>query len=222
MDGWLPTTLLGRLPQPAGYAFVLTGQERLFPAGATLMSQGDTGDYLLLLLSGVVKVTVHSADGQDTLMGVRVGGETVGEMAALEQVQRMATVKSCRAVQAKRIDRTQLDKLVGDHPVIAVELARMMSARLRWSDDRRIDIGSCDPRQRLCRVLVTLAHRREYGSRPVLDHLTQQEIGSLVGIKQRTAEKQFAQLQAEGLIDCQYRKIELLDVPGLRDIAFGG
>lgn len=221
MDGWQPTTLLGRLPQPAGYAFVLTGQERTYPAGTTLMSQGDQGDYLLLLLSGLVKVTVHSADGQDTLMGVRFGGETVGEMAALEQEPRMATVKSCRDVQAKRIDRAQLDRLMVDHPVIAVELARMMSARLRWSDDRRVDIGSCDPRQRLCRVLVTLAHRRENGSRPVLDHLTQQEIGSLVGIKQRTAEKQLSQLQNDGLIDQQYRKIEILDMPGLRDIAFG-
>jgi CRP-like cAMP-binding protein len=221
VDGWLPTTLLGRLPQPAGYAFVLTGQERAFPAGATLMAQGDPGDYLLLLLSGVVKVTVHSADGQDTLMGIRVGGETVGEMAALEHEPRMATVKSCRDVHARRIDRPQLDRLMGDHPVIAVELARMMSARLRWSDDRRVDIGSCDPRQRLCRVLVTLAHRRENGTRLILDHLTQQEIGSLIGIKQRTAEKQLAQLQSDGLIDCRYRRIELLDLPGLREIAFG-
>jgi CRP/FNR family transcriptional regulator, cyclic AMP receptor protein len=221
VDGWQPTTLLGRLPQPAGHAFVQTGLERNYEAGATLMSQGDPGDYLLLLLSGIVKVTVHSADGQDTLMGVRVSGETVGEMAALEQEPRMATVKSCRDVQAKRIDRPQLARLMVDFPVIAIELARMMSARLRWSDDRRADIGSCEPRQRLCRVLVTLVHRRENGSRLVLDHLTQQELGSLVGIKQRTAEKQLRQLQQDGLIDCQYRKIELLDLPGLQDIAFG-
>jgi CRP/FNR family transcriptional regulator, cyclic AMP receptor protein len=221
VDGWLPTTLLGRLPQPAGDAFVLTGQERAFPAGTTLMSQGDHGDYVLLLLSGIVKVTVHSADGQDTLMGVRAGGETVGEMAAFEHEPRMATVKSCRDVQARRIDRPQLDKLMLAYPVIAVELTRMMSARLRWSDDRRVDFGSCGARQRLCRILVTLPHRRVNGSRLVLDYLTQQEIGSLVGIKQRTAEKQFAQLQSDGLIDCRYRKIEILDMPGLRDIAFG-
>jgi CRP-like cAMP-binding protein len=63
----------------------------------------------------------------------------------------------------------------------------------------------------MCRVLVTLAHRRENGTRLILDHLTQQEIGSLIGIKQRTAEKQLAQLQSDGLIDCRYRRIELLD-----------
>lgn len=221
MNGWQPATLLDQLPQPARAAFVLAGDERRYSTGTTLMTQGDRGEYLLLLLSGIVKVTVRSPDGPDTLMGVRTGGETVGEMAALEQAPRMASVKSCCAVRAKRIDRAQLGMLVTAHPVIAVELARMMSARLRWSDDRRIDIGSCDPRQRLCRVLVTLTRGPQSGGRLVLDHLTQQEIGSLVGIKQRTAEKQLAQLQADGLIDCRYRRIEVLDLPGLRDIAFG-
>jgi CRP-like cAMP-binding protein len=224
VDDWLPTTLLGRLPEPAGVAILRAGREEVFPAKKTLLYQGERGDHVLLLLDGMVKVVARSTKGGDTLLGIRGGGDTVGEMAVLEGHARMATVKSCVPGRARTIDRVQLDQLMTDHPVLAVQIATMMSSRLRRADDRYVGMNSYDSRTRLCRALVDMvrSHGRGTGSHWVLDiQLTQHEIASMVGIKQRTAEKYLADLKADGLVVCGYRAIEVIDMHRLQYIAYG-
>jgi CRP-like cAMP-binding protein len=224
LDQWLSTTLLGRLPEPVRSALLATGKPVDFPASHSLLHEGDRDDHIYLLVKGMVKVTAHSSAGQDTLLGIRVAGDTVGEMAALEGHERIATVSTCRPVQARLIYRAQFDPLMRVYPLLAVEIAKMISSRLRWANRRRVDIASHNPRTRLSRVLVDIAttYGREVGSRWELGvGLTQSEIASLAGMKKRAGEVHFAKLQSAGLIICRYRAIEVIDMPRLRDIANG-
>jgi CRP/FNR family cyclic AMP-dependent transcriptional regulator len=200
------------------------GQSVSFPRNWTVLRQGDQDDHVLLLLSGMTKIVVHSVAGQDTLLGIRVGGEIVGEMTALEGGERMATVITCRPVRARLIRRVLLDELMLAHPALAVQIAKMISSRLRGADERCVDIVSYSPRTRLSRALVQMvvSHGFQSGSRWELDvQLTQPELGSMVGIKRRTAELQLAKLRREGLIDWGYRAIKVIDMPRLQDIADG-
>jgi CRP/FNR family transcriptional regulator, cyclic AMP receptor protein len=225
LDQWLSTTLLGRLPEPVRSALLATGKPVDFPVGHRLLREGDRGDHIYLLVEGMVKVTADSSAGQGTLLGIRVAGDTVGEMAALEEgYERIATVSTCRPVQARLIHRAQFDPLMRVYPLLAVEIAKMISSRLRWANRRRVDIASHNPLTRLSRVLVDIAttYGRECGSRWELGvGLTQSEIASLAGMKKRAGEVHFAKLQSAGLIVCRYRAIVVIDMPRLRDIANG-
>ncbi|MGW6355942.1 cyclic nucleotide-binding domain-containing protein [Streptomyces sp. NPDC055092] len=67
-----------------------------FDADAVLVRQGMNDRYVLLLLSGLTKVTAVVENGETSLLAVRAGGDTVGEMAAMDgSAPRSATVTAC-------------------------------------------------------------------------------------------------------------------------------
>ena len=79
-----------------------------------LLRQGDEGRHLLLLTRGVVKITASTESGTDTLLGIRVAGDVVGEMAAFEDRPRSGTVLACGEVAA----RIESDPILHRTPVV--------------------------------------------------------------------------------------------------------
>ena len=74
------------------------GSIREYAADHTLMRQGDPTTFVIVLLDGVVKATGVSSSGKESLIGVIVGGDLVGEFAALDNRPRSATVTTCGLV----------------------------------------------------------------------------------------------------------------------------
>ncbi|QMU74361.1 Crp/Fnr family transcriptional regulator [Streptacidiphilus sp. P02-A3a] len=192
----------------------------------TLLRQGDDGKHVLLLTDGVVKVVTSSESGYEMLAAVRIAGELVGEMAAFEDLPRSGSVIACGDVQVRVIQRGDLEGFLTQHPDAMRELYRMLSARLRWANQRRLDFQAYDAPTRLARVLVELS--QAYGlpvagepdGRMVLAlALTQSELASLAGLKLATAERALANLSQLGLVERNYRKIVISDTPKLLDFA---
>ncbi|WP_328618427.1 Crp/Fnr family transcriptional regulator [Amycolatopsis sp. NBC_00355] len=217
---WPPTSLLGRLSPPARELLLSAGKAKVFAARSVLIRHGDIGDYVLLLRDGAVKVAVDADDGDEILLGVRVAGDLVGEIAAFDGQHRSATVTACGEVHAKLITRVELEDFFEQVPDARDEIARMIVSRLRWSDRRRIDFLASSPPERLSRLLVEIAEaygrRRDDGSWELGVHLTQAELGSFAGMARRTTEKQFATLRRAGLVEVGYREITLLDMAELK------
>jgi CRP/FNR family cyclic AMP-dependent transcriptional regulator len=198
------------------------GHERRFPAKSNLLQFGDPGDHAILLLTGVVKVLVHSPVGAEVLLAVRVGGDLVGEMAVLDGSRRSANVVSCGEVDARIVRQAEMNQFLARTPEVAYEVSRMISGRLRWSDRRRVDFVARSPLGRLAHVLAEIAetYGRRLGDRWELDiPLTQAELGSLAGMARRTVEKRFAELVAAGVVESSYRGYTVLDMVGLRRVA---
>lgn len=219
---WPEVTLLGTLPLAVRDQILGLGHEREFPAKANLLRYGDPGDRAILLLSGVVKVLVHSPVGAEVLLAVRVGGDLVGEMAVLDGSTRSADVVACGDVVARVIRRAEINRFLETTPQVAYEVSRMIGGRLRWADRRRVDFVARGPLARLAHVLAEMAesYGRRVGERWELDiPLTQAELGSLAGMARRTVEKRFAELVASGVVSSSYRGYSVVDMQGLRRVA---
>jgi CRP/FNR family transcriptional regulator, cyclic AMP receptor protein len=213
-----PGSLLGRLSDRTREDFLSVGVSEGRPNGVTIINQGEADSSALLLLHGSVKVLATDPTGERTLLGIRVGGDLVGEMAALDVGPRSATVISCTDILFKRITRAELRNFLARHPDAAIEVASMISERLRWSDRRRIEHGR-PASVRVARVLVDLYE--SYGTRvgPRWDlgvPLTREELASIAGIKLSTAEKIIRGFQQDGLVSGRYRGIAVLDMARLR------
>jgi CRP/FNR family transcriptional regulator, cyclic AMP receptor protein len=213
-----PASLLGRLSDRTREDFLSVGVSEGRPTGATIINQGEEDSSALLLLHGSVKVQATDPTGERTLLGIRVGGDLVGEMAALDVGPRSATVISCTDILFKRISRAELRNFLARHPDAAIEVASMISERLRWSDRRRIEHGR-PASVRVARVLVDLYEA--YGTRNGLRWdlgvpLTREELASIAGIKLSTAEKIIRNFQQDGLVSGRYRGIAVLDMTRLR------
>ncbi|MFJ1582490.1 Crp/Fnr family transcriptional regulator [Streptomyces sp. NPDC088197] len=198
----------------------------LYPKHRMLLRQGDGGKHLLLLTRGVVKVLASSENGMDVLLGIRVAGELVGEMAVFEEKPRSGSVFACGEVSARIIPLEVLEGFLTRHPEAIKALVASLSARLRWANQRRIDSRSYDAPVRLARVLVELgrAHGRTppegIAVRKVLGvTISQSELASLCGLALPTTEKALASLSRKGLVERSYRRITICDMPSLVEFA---
>jgi CRP-like cAMP-binding protein len=211
-------TLLGQLSEPTRDALLGLGTTVSFPTGRRIMRLGEFGQTSYLLLHGCVKV-LGNEGGREPLLGIRVAGDLVGEMAVLSRLPRSATVSTCSAVSAKIIPGPDLLAFLADYPDASIAVASAISQQLRWANERRVDFASLDPRTRICRVLLALAQAYGHdvdGGRDLGAPLTQDEIASLAGVRLATAEKALRAFAADGLVRLGYRSITVLDMAGLR------
>lgn len=201
----LPDTFLSRLAEPARAAALRLGTVVRISAGSRFIHVGTAEDHSYLLLQGYAKVTGNDS-GREPLLGIRLAGDLVGEMAALSGAPRSASVVACSPIQARRIGAEELRTFMGACPPATVEIAAMISERLRWANHRRIDFNTVPAAVRVSRVLVALD--APYRGTILL---TQEEIASLAGVRRATAEKILRSLQENGALLLGYRHITVRD-----------
>lgn len=217
---WPGTTLLGRLSDRARRDLLDLGTNVEFDSGRIILRQGELGHLAYLLLRGCVKVRGNEAEWEP-LLAIRIGGDLIGEMAVLSRRPRSATVVTCAKTTAMVISARDLRTFLLRCPEVTLEIASILSERLRWSNERRVDIATLDPRGRLSRVLVTLAEtygREVEGGWDLGAPLTQAELASLAGIRLPTAEKWLRGFAEAGLVRLGYRTTVIPDLDTLRRV----
>ena len=116
--------------EPMKLKLLAFASERIeFSAGQDLMRQGEHGDAAYVMLSGEAEVLVTSSD-VETRVAVMTGNEFIGEISILCDVPRTATVRAITPVETLRIDKEQFFELVEHSPSIAVQMMRILAARL--------------------------------------------------------------------------------------------
>lgn len=117
-----------------------SSQERTYSAGTTLFSQGDSGSGLYILKSGKVSITQRSgAQGAEKEINTVGAGETLGEMALLDDQPRSATVTAVEDVTALLLPVWEFRGVIKSHPDIALKLLATLSRRLRKVQGRAED-----------------------------------------------------------------------------------
>ncbi|WP_176959528.1 Crp/Fnr family transcriptional regulator [Lentzea jiangxiensis] len=125
-----------------------------YRSGDHLMRQGEEGDCVIVVRSGVVKVLSDDRAGGTRLLAVCGPGELLGEMACLDEGVRSASVLARGPVSGVKIARSRFVEYLDDHPVAAREVTRQVARRLRAAENhaRAMTLESVD-----VRVLQVLA-----------------------------------------------------------------
>jgi CRP-like cAMP-binding protein len=218
-SSWLPGTLLNRLDDSARRSFLQLGVPRTAAASQVILQEGMQESHVILLSDGLTKVTAAMADGRHALLDVRVSGDIVGEMSALNGTPRSATVTTCRTSTIRIIHRNDFRAYLRSHPEAAMEIAGIVANRLRAANRRRVDFASYPVKVRLSRVLWEIATAYGYREREgiVVDvHLTQSELATMCGAAEITLQKALRELRAAGVVDTGYRQVIVRDATALR------
>ena len=109
----------------AGLAF-----ETDFPAGATLVREGEPGDRFLIIRNG--SAVVDQGGRTLRLLG---GGDFVGEISLIDGSPRSATVTATAPVDALCIDRDGFARLMDEFPSIRHDLLNALTQRVRTNPD---------------------------------------------------------------------------------------
>jgi nitrogen-specific signal transduction histidine kinase len=129
-------SLLGPIPLAGLTRLAEQSSIRAFAAGTVLVEQGDTSESFFLLVNGRVRVERSRALASKPLMLAELGaGEVVGEMGALNEARRSATVTALENTLAVEIPATALADILLRYHEVATGLLRGLSRRLRVTDE---------------------------------------------------------------------------------------
>ncbi|MFD5562554.1 Crp/Fnr family transcriptional regulator [Kitasatospora griseola] len=220
---WPLSSLLGSLSAAEREPLLTLGTEVRYPADRVLLRESDRTDFLLVLLAGVVKVTGRTHDHRDALLAVRMGGDLVGEFAAVDGRPRSATVTSCGQVTARTVSRPAFLDFMRREPRIAQAVNASIVTKLRAANDRRIDFTGCDTATRVARVIhqIAVTYGEPAGAGAVIRWpITQPELATLSGAAEPTVHKALRRLRESGAVTTGYRTIRVESMALLETIAY--
>jgi len=147
--------------------------EQSFAPGHVLIRESDPPDRLFVILSGRVRVLEVAPDSPVELIVGELGeGEILGELSALRNQPRSATVVAVERTHCLVIPQSEFLKVLQGSAELAVSLLRMLAGRL-YETDRRLSRYAPDPVTGLAgrrafhdqyRRLAAVARRRKTGA----------------------------------------------------------
>lgn len=105
-------------------------KDRSLDDGEVLCREGDTGDYLAIVVLGTLLVDVEREGEQRTVVATVGPREVVGEMSCLDPLPRSATVRAKGNTQVLILTRNMLDSLKTNAPKLFSRVVRGIAYRL--------------------------------------------------------------------------------------------
>ena len=106
------------------------------PGGQTLMTQGEAGDAMYLVLSGRLRAYVNDEDGMPRTSREMGRGQIIGEMSLITGQPRRATVVTIRDSVLVRLGKSAFEGLLATSPRLAMVITRQIIEHLQAGPER--------------------------------------------------------------------------------------
>jgi CRP-like cAMP-binding protein len=116
--------------QPAMQKLLCFSAERLtYAAGQVMFNAGDAADAAYIIIEGSVEISVPTPAGP-IVVNTLGHNEILGEIAIFGDVPRTATAKALSKLETLKISKELFIKVVRENPDAAIELIKILAARL--------------------------------------------------------------------------------------------
>ena len=169
-----------------------------------MMTAEQAGEVVYFVLSGTVKVCAESEDGSEVILTILGPGEIVGEMSALDQPSRSASVATLEESDLLWIDRATFKKFLMTTPMLSHNLSCLLSARLRQANEQIQSLATADIESRIARQLVSFAEKygcpEAGGNISIPVRLTQSDLANLIGATRESVNKIIVSYKERGYL----------------------
>jgi CRP-like cAMP-binding protein len=108
-------------------------------ADEAIFKEGDRGGDLYLLIDGAVRIVTDFGNPQEPVLKTVEAVSYFGEMAALDDERRSATVVAAVSCRLLRLEGASLKELIHQMPEISFEIMRVLIGRVREAERRSAD-----------------------------------------------------------------------------------
>jgi len=177
---------------------------RVFPAGTNVMTIEQPGEAVYIILHGTVKIHVEQSDGRDVILSILGSGDLLGEMSLIDSVGRSASAVTLENSLMLWMGKGTFNQLLDEVPPVARNLVRILSARVRLSDQLIQALATLDVYGRVARQLLAFAERygrlSANGEVRIPIALTQGDIADLVGASRKRVNQVMVAFKNQNLV----------------------
>jgi CRP/FNR family transcriptional regulator, cyclic AMP receptor protein len=133
--------------------------EHTFEAGDIIFREGESGEVMFILLEGAVELSVKVDKGEAVIKTVDTPNDFFGEMALLDEAPRSASAKALVRTRLLVVDGPSFESMILQNGRFALKIIKVLSERIRTSNERVSDLIETLPRERIARGMADFAIR---------------------------------------------------------------
>ncbi|SDO67644.1 CRP/FNR family transcriptional regulator, anaerobic regulatory protein [Paenibacillus sp. yr247] len=187
--------------------------------GEILFDEGDQGEELFLIESGVVKI-YRLDEAKEVTLALFSEGDFFGEMALISAgLTRSATAEALEASTLYALSRSDFSQFMEKSPKLCLKLLETTMERLRKANEQIYDLTFLGVRSRIMKTILRLSE--QHGT-PTADgllinlKLTHQQMANMVGTVRESVTKVLQELLDDGIIQIDKKMITLIKVDEIK------
>lgn len=209
------------LPERTIDALAELAHRRNFGKDELVFSQGDPGDALYGIASGKIRILTSDDKGHEVFLNLLGPGDTFGEIAMLDGLQRTASAVAIEPSTLVVIGRSQILTHLERDPNLALQMMKLLCERLRWVSSIIDESAFLTGQPRVAKGLLRLlqAQGRPVGNGQVELATSQAELGHFLGISRQIVNQYLRSWNDEGWVSLKRGRILVNDIPALSEIS---
>jgi CRP-like cAMP-binding protein len=203
-------------------ALLARARVQKYAAHETIFLMGSPGDSMVAVLRGTIRISMPSPDGKEVVLAILGPGEICGEIALLDGKERTADARAATDCTVVVLERRDVLSFFAQYPDAWARLIEVLCERLRTADQQMAEFALLPVPVRLAKALLRLAA----SDRPVLDgavathvHLTQRELGNVIGATRESVNKYLRAWQRKGCLRIGDRLIVITNRAAVENLA---
>ena len=191
---------------------------REFSRGEIIYLPNDMGNSVMLVARGRVRIYHVTHEGKQSILGFIEPCELFGELSAFDGSTRDEYAEAQEKTLVVLMPREIVQRLMWQQPTVAMKLTKLFGLRLKRVERRLKALLFRSSRDRLVHLLLELGER--YGRQTsagllIAQKISHQDMASIIGATRETVTITLGELQDEGIIKIERRRITLTDFTGL-------
>ena len=180
-----------------------------FRKGTQLMTEGESGESLYLILSGRVKIFVSDEDGNEMTLFIETAGSYIGEISLLDGAPRTASAITLENTEIVCLSKSAFNEVIAENPEIAFSFIRALTNKLRRSTEVIRSLALRNVYQRLVLKLLELAEDED-GAKVIGTKYSHAELGKMIGASREMVGKVMTELIRGEYIEERGKRLVLL------------
>ena len=192
----------------------------VYPRGAVLFMEGQTGSGIFVVYSGQVKLSTSSLGGKVIILKIAEAGELLGLPATLSGKPYEVTAEVSEDARASFIPRAAFLRFLCANPEAIMHVAQLLTDGHFAGHEVIQSLGLSRPAsERLARFLLSWSAHHAQGEDSLRIGLTHEEIGEMIGASRETVTRQLTIFKHRHLLTVKGTTINICNRVALQSLA---
>ena len=196
--------LLHEFPSAVAAHLLREAKPVVLRKGDVLFRRGDPGDACFLVRHGLIKSSIVSARGEESIVALHGAGAIMGEIAMIDGLPRVVTAQALSECRLDAIGRDVFRACMREQPEMCAALVAILAGRLRRAGEDTAWANLLPARARVARAMLHIARVASSdgsrGRRIIEVPMTRADIAAMAGVSREEASRALSAWKRAGTL----------------------
>ena len=202
----------------------IASADRIYQPGDAIYNEGEYGDALYVLISGVVKLFRPYSGSKEATLRLLKPWDIFGHLAFAGEATQRAYADAVTECKVTKVPKIFMERAIRREPRVALKMMTLLELRLVQYEELVKCLLPRETEVRLANLLPILAQkfgeRGEDGRSITIDlRLTHQDLAAMVASTRESVTKVLNEMRNRGIVEIEGGRIVLKDYPALEKIS---